>query len=107
MGRLKMYALGMALSLSLTACGKAEDASALYKSKCSTCHAADGSGRKVMKGTDLLSGEARKKSDAQLTVEIAKGGEKKNQAHAFEAKGLSAEQINQLVAYVRELQKKK
>jgi mono/diheme cytochrome c family protein len=106
MNKTSTYGLALALFFTLTACSRAEDTAALYKSKCATCHAPDGSGRKVMKGTNLLSDEARKMSDAQLTEAIAEGGAKKNQSHAYETKGLSSEQTSKLVGYIRELQKK-
>lgn len=84
---------------------RAEDGAALYKSKCAVCHSPDGSGRKVLKGTNLLSDEAKKRTDAQLTDYIAKGGPKRDAAHAYEKKGLTAGQITQLVAHIRALQK--
>ena len=89
----------------LPGCARAEDGAALYKSKCSTCHSPDGSGRKVMKDTNLLSDEARKRTDEQLIEYIAKGGPKRDTVHAYEKKGVTADQITQLVAHIRSLQK--
>jgi mono/diheme cytochrome c family protein len=94
----------LAAALPSTAC--AEDVSTLYKSKCAVCHAPDGSGRKAMSGTNLLAESARKRSDNELAEAIAKGGPRNNDAHAYEKKGISADQVKLLVGYIRELQKK-
>lgn len=80
---------------------------ALYKSKCAACHAADGSGDtpagKTLGSGDLRSPDTQKLSDAQLTEIIAKG---KAKMPAYE-KSLTSDQINGLVAFIRELVKKK
>ncbi len=85
----------------------ADDAAALYKTKCASCHAADGSGStpmgKKLNLRDLRSPEVQKQTDAQLTEMTAKG---KNKMPAYEKK-LTADQIKELVAYIRELGKKK
>lgn len=85
-----------------------EDGAALYKAKCSVCHAADGSGSspmgKQMGAPDLRSDEVQKRTDAQL-IEITSGGEG-NKMPAYKAK-LSDSQIQQIVTHIRELAKKK
>lgn len=86
----------------------ADDASAaLYKSKCAMCHAADGSGSVPMGqktgAHDFRSAEIQKMTDAQLIELTAKG---KNKMPAYDKK-LTADQIKGLVAYIRELMKKK
>lgn len=85
----------------------AGDTAALYKSKCASCHAADGSGStpvgKKLKVRDMSLAEVQKQTDAQLIEITAKG---KNKMPAYEKK-LTAEQIKELVAYMRELGKKK
>jgi len=86
----------------------ADDASAaLYKSKCAMCHAADGSGDTPMgKKTaahDFRSPEIQKMTDAELVELTAKG---KNKMPAYDKK-LTADEIKGLVAYIRELGKKK
>lgn len=78
---------------------------ALFKAKCAMCHGADAAGKTAM-GTrlnipDLRAPEIQKKSKADLAAEITKG---KNKMPAFATK-LSADEINQLAAYVRELKK--
>jgi mono/diheme cytochrome c family protein len=80
---------------------------ALYKQKCQVCHAPDGSGDTIMGkklgAKDLKSAEVQKQTDAQITEVITKG---KDKMKGFEGK-LSNDEIKTLVAYVRELGKKK
>jgi mono/diheme cytochrome c family protein len=86
---------------------RADDAAALYKTKCAMCHGPDGSGNtptgKAMKVTDLRSDEVQKKTDAQLIESTTNG---KGKMTAFKGK-LTDAQIKDLVKYVRELAKKK
>jgi len=86
----------------------AQDAPALYKSKCAACHAADGSGNvpmgKTLGVTDLTSGDVQKQTDAQLTDSITNGKGKKMPAYKGK---LTDDQIKGLVGYLRELAKKK
>jgi mono/diheme cytochrome c family protein len=84
----------------------AEDGSALFKSKCAMCHGPNGEGKPALKAPSLVSDDAKKKSDADLTDMIANGGKEKKATHAFSKKGVSDDQIKALVAYIRELQKK-
>src|ERR1700688_373181 len=82
------------------------DAASLSKSKCVMCHGEDGSGNtptgKALKAKDLRSEETQKKSDAEIAEVITKG---RNKMPAFGQK-LKPEQIQQLVAYIRQLPKK-
>ena len=82
------------------------DAAALFKSKCVLCHGEDGSGStpsgKALKAKDLRTEDTQKKSDAEITDVITKG---RNKMPAFGQK-LKPDQIQQLVAYVRQLGKK-
>jgi len=79
----------------------------LFKLNCAICHGADGSGNtpmgKKLNVKDLRSEEVQKLSDAELTKIIAKG---KGKMPAFDKK-LKEEEINKLVAFIRELAKKK
>jgi len=84
----------------------ASDGAALYKAKCVACHGAEGKGKPAMKGSNLLTDEAKKRTDAELSAAIAEGGKAKKAAHAYGKKGMSADDIKALTAYVRELQKK-
>jgi cytochrome c6 len=85
----------------------AQDGATLYKTKCAMCHGADGKGDlpmgKKLNVRDLGSPEVQKQTDAELSTIIAKG---KGKMPAFEAK-LTSAQIGQVVAYIRELAKKK
>src|SRR5215831_7097605 len=97
-------AVAMGLSL-LTLPALAQDAAATYKAKCAMCHGADGkgdapAGRKTGVHS-FTSYEVKKQSDADLSQIISKG---KNKMPAFESK-LKAEEINELVSYVRKLGK--
>jgi len=85
----------------------AQDGPTLYKTKCAMCHGPDGKGEtpmgKKLNVRDLGSPEVQKQTDAQLTAIISKG---KNKMPPFEGK-LTAEQIGQVLAHIRELGKKK
>jgi mono/diheme cytochrome c family protein len=103
--------LGAALGAVLLAASPAraaDDAAAkLYQTKCQACHGPDGSGNtvvgKALKIKDLRDPEVQKTSDADIATLIAKG---KNKMPPNE-KSLKPDQIKSLVAYVRELAKKK
>ena len=86
---------------------RGDDAAGLFKTKCAACHGPDGKGEvamgKKLGARDLASAEVQKQTDAQLTEVTTKG---KNKMPAYGDK-LSKEQIAQLVAYIRELAKKK
>ena len=87
--------------------GQASDNGAtLYQAKCAACHGVDGAGKPAARIPSLISDEARKATDADLTNGIANGGTSKKAAHAFQTKGVSPDQIRMIVAYIRELQKK-
>jgi len=78
------------------------DAAATYKSKCASCHGADGSGNtpagKGLKVADLRAA-AQKESDDTLYNVIAKG---KGKMPAYE-KTLGADACKALVSYIRQL----
>jgi mono/diheme cytochrome c family protein len=83
------------------------DAAKIYKTNCVLCHAENGSGEtpsgKALKAKDLRSEEVQKQSDAELGEIIARG---KGKMPAFGAK-IKADDMKNLVAYIRELAKKK
>jgi cytochrome c6 len=93
--------------LAVTASSQAQDASALFKTKCSTCHAADGSGStqmgKTLGAPDLRSEDIQKKTDAQLIDAVTNGVGKKMPAYKGK---LTDAQIKDLVGYIRGLGKK-
>ena len=82
------------------------DGATLYQAKCAACHGVDGAGKPAARIPSLISGDAKKAADAVLTDGIANGGTSKRAAHAFQAKGVSPDQIRMIVEYIRELQKK-
>jgi mono/diheme cytochrome c family protein len=75
----------------------------VYKAKCMTCHAKDGSGNtpvgKSLQSADLRSPEVQKKPDAELTESISEG---KGNMPAFKTL-LSADEIHSVLVYVRTL----
>jgi cytochrome c6 len=83
------------------------NAEANYKAKCVGCHGADGRGNtsagKAMKVRDFHAPEMQKETDAELTDIITNG---KNKMPKYTGKLKEAE-IKELVAYVRDLAKKK
>jgi cytochrome c6 len=79
---------------------------ATYKAKCAMCHGPDGKGEtptgKAMKVKDLASEDIQKQSDVDLTDTITKG---KGKMPAY--KTLTADQVKDLVGYIRGFGKKK
>jgi mono/diheme cytochrome c family protein len=102
---LGMSAIGVILLLGLPAQAQ-ETGEALFKGKCGMCHGPDGTGKTMMgeklKIPDLQSADVQKKTDEDLKATIIKG---KNKMPAYETK-LSKEQIDKLVAHIRDLAKK-
>jgi mono/diheme cytochrome c family protein len=84
----------------------ADDGATIYKTKCAMCHGADLAGKPAAKAPSLVSDEAKKASDADLTDAIANGGKDKKPMHAFANKGLGPDQVKMVVAYIRGAQKK-
>jgi cytochrome c6 len=78
----------------------------IYKTKCATCHGADGSGQtavgKSMKIRDLRSPDVQKQTDADLQKIISDG---KGKMPAYKAK-VSVADVASLVAFIRGLAKK-
>jgi cytochrome c6 len=80
-------------------------AEAIYKTKCAACHGPDGKGEtttgKALKVKDFASEDVRKMSDADLSDAISKG---KGKMPPY--KTLTADQVKDLVGYVRAFAKK-
>lgn len=85
----------------------AEDAAAVYKSKCAMCHGPDGTGQtpagKMMKARDLSSADVQKQKDEELEAVIEKG---KGKMPAYKGK-IDEKTIDGLVKMIREFGKKK
>jgi len=98
-------ALVVACLLSLPAHADTAAAAATYKAKCAGCHGADGKGEtpggKAMKAKDFASEDVQKMSDSDLSEAITNG-----KAKMPPFKSLSADQVKDLVAYVRAFGKK-
>ena len=80
----------------------ADDAEALYKSKCQVCHGPDGKGSAAglkIGVKDLHSPEVAKQSDEELFNATKQG---KGKMPAYDKK-LTDDQIKQLVKYIRSL----
>ena len=84
----------------------ADDAATVYKTKCAACHGVDLGGKPAAKIPSLVSDDAKKLSDADLTDVIANGGKDKKASHAFANKGVTPDQIKMVVSYIRDAQKK-
>jgi cytochrome c6 len=93
----------MVLMFAASSSAAADSGAAIYKSKCVSCHGADGSGQtpvgKSMKLRDLRSAEVQKQTDAELTKITTDG---KGKMPAYKGK-LSEADIKALVAHLRSL----
>jgi cytochrome c6 len=105
-----LVAMAMLMSVTIStvdeaSAGEAEETT--FKSSCAMCHGADGSGDtavgKSMKIPDLHSAQVQSQSDAQLADAISNG---KNSMPPFKG-SLNPDQINGLIAHVRQLNGKK
>jgi cytochrome c6 len=102
MFRASLVVLAIAFVMSVSAF--AADATAdVFKSKCASCHGADGKGDtpagKKMNVKDLASDDVQKQSDADLAGVIEKG---KKPMPGYEGK-VTKEQIDGLVKWIRTL----
>ncbi len=101
----KMVMLVMAIAVALfvlipNLSWAADDGAALFKAKCAMCHGADAAGKPAMKAPSLISDEAKKLSDADLTKAVAEKAK-----HPAGVKSLPADDVKAVVAYIRTLQK--
>lgn len=101
-----VFAVALVALALVTATARADTAEATFKAKCAMCHGPDGKGEtptgKSMKVKDFGSEDVQKMSDADLSAAITSG---KGKMPPY--KTLSADQVKDLVAYVRGLGKKK
>ena len=102
LGTLTLVAALFAGTCLLSAPAKADTAAgeAMFEAKCAGCHGADAKGKEAMKTRDMSSADVQKQSDAELTA-IITGGKGKMPAY----KTLSADQVKDLVSYLRSLKK--
>ena len=78
----------------------AEDGTTIYKAKCALCHGADATGKPAAKIPSLISDQAKKLSDEDISKAITE-----KPKHAAVAKSLTPDQVKALVAHIRSLQK--
>jgi mono/diheme cytochrome c family protein len=78
----------------------AADGAALYKSRCSNCHGANGEGKPAMKAPPLK-GVAMPADDMQAM--LTKGVSGKKGPHGKAMSGLNAEQAKAIADYVKSL----
>jgi mono/diheme cytochrome c family protein len=101
------FAASFVLALAMSTSAAAQDAAALYKAKCASCHAADGSGDtpvgKKMGVKSFSDPEVAKNTDAAWIDATKKG---KNKMPAYDGK-LTDDQIKGLVTFIRGLAKAK
>jgi mono/diheme cytochrome c family protein len=107
LGRLMLGIWTIAFALLANTPARAQETGeSLFKGKCAMCHGPDGAGKTMMgeklKIPDLHSADVQKHTDGELKAVITKG---KDKMPAYEAK-LNKEQIDKLVAYIRDLAKK-
>jgi mono/diheme cytochrome c family protein len=96
----------IALALVFSTYTLADSGADTYKTKCSACHGANGTGDTTMLGKNLKlralgSADVQKQSDDELAAIIGKG---RNRMPPFDGR-LSKDQIRDLVKYIRSLKK--
>ena len=106
---LRLAVLALGLLLALVPASIAADAAGgadVYKAKCMTCHAKDGSGNtpvgKSLQSADLRAPEVQNKSDAELSTSISEG---KGNMPAFKTL-ISEDEVHSVLSYVRTLASK-
>jgi len=104
---MKLNFVALALALVFSVCLLwADEGSTLYGAKCAACHGVDGAGKPGARIPSLISEGVKNAGNSELTDSIANGGPQKKPPHAFQAKGMTPDQIRMIIAYIRELQKK-
>jgi mono/diheme cytochrome c family protein len=106
---MKKQILAFFLTISSVAFAEA-DTVGIWKAKCQSCHGPDGKAQtKVGKKEEIADMSTKdwqkKRTDADLRKVIEDGSEKKPKMKAFKEK-LSAEEIDALVGYIRDLSAK-
>lgn len=98
-----MFALGVMAPVMRADAAKGGE---VYKAKCASCHGADGKGEtaagKILKVKDLASSEIQDQHDSELKTFLENG---KGKMPAYKGK-LTSEQIENLVQYIRVLNKR-
>ena len=83
---------------------------ALYEKNCASCHATDGTGnanaKKKMSVPNLLNKQFVEMSDKDMFETIARGKDHREYPHTYLYMGMNEQQIQDIVAHIRKLQKK-
>ncbi len=104
---IRAFVVILTVSFAFSTWSVAADAGAdLFKAKCAMCHGPGGKGDTAMgknlKLRDLGSADVQKQSDDELAAIIGKG---KGKMPSYEAKGVTKDQIADLVKFIRSLKK--
>ena len=95
----------LVIAITLSTASFAEGGADTFKAKCAMCHGATGAGDTAMGKNlmlrDLGSADVQNQSDEELTTIVTKG---KGKMPAYDGK-LTAEQIGEVIKYVRTLKK--
>lgn len=101
--RMWMLVLAIAMAVGISSRAVADDAADQYKTKCQSCHGADGKGATPIGPKvgvrDFHAPEVAKQSDQEM-FDITKNG--KNKMPKYDGK-LTDDQIKDLVKYIRSL----
>lgn len=105
--KLLLCAAALAVGAMLTSSAYAQTAAELYKTKCASCHGADGKGDTAIGkklGVKAFSDPEIAKNPDQVWSDVTKKGKGKMPAYAGK---LTDDQINELVKFMRSLAKSK
>src|ERR1700693_902874 len=78
----------------------ADDGASIYKTKCAACHGADATGKPAAKIPSLVSAEAKKASDDDLSKKVAETAK-----HPGTVKSLPPDDVKAVISYIHTLQK--
>ena len=92
--------IAVALFILIPSLSWADDGATLYKTKCAACHGVDAAGKPAAKIPSLISDDAKKLSDADLSKAITE-----KPKHAGVAKSLTPDQVKMVIGYIRSVQK--
>jgi len=90
----------VALALISSPCAWGADGAALYKSKCGTCHGANGEGKPAMKAPAL---KGTSKSTDEIVAFLTKGDPQKKAPHSKSISGIDETQAGTIAEYVKTL----
>ncbi len=99
-------ALGLVLLAGSALAGAETNGAAIYRSRCGSCHGANGAGTKrnaKMTVPDLRSKEIQSLTNQQMYETIAYGTQHREYPHAFLYTGLNRQQIESVVTFIRAL----